>query len=292
MVSTTGTLQMTAAMLVAGTTGWLVIASGQDALTAVFYRCLFGAVAMALVCFTLPGSWQVRITLHQWLLVVAGGIALVLNWVLLFTAYASASVSVATVTYHTQPFMLTALSALLFREKISRQAALWLGVAFAGVVLIVSGGQPVRSGGEHYLSGVLLALGAAFCYSLVAIVARSVKQISPQKLVLIQLITGTLLLLPFMTPIEAENPVKAWSLLLILGVVHTALMSTLLYAGIGKLSGSLVAALSFIYPVVTIVVDWLVFAHRLTLGQFCGALIILIATAASYRLRNNASRRA
>lgn len=292
MVSTTGTLQMTAAMLVAGTTGWLVIASGQDALTAVFYRCLFGAVAMALVCFTLPGSWQVRITLHQWLLVVAGGIALVLNWVLLFTAYASASVSVATVTYHTQPFMLTALSALLFREKISRQAALWLGVAFAGVVLIVSGGQPVRSGGEHYLSGVLLALGAAFCYSLVAIVARSVKQISPKKLVLIQLITGTLLLLPFMTPIEAENPVKAWSLLLILGVVHTALMSTLLYAGIGKLSGSLVAALSFIYPVVTIVVDWLVFAHRLTLGQFCGALIILIATAASYRLRNNASRRA
>ncbi|QUG73599.1 EamA family transporter (plasmid) [Erwinia sp. E602] len=292
MVSTTGTLQMTAAMLVAGTTGWLVIASGQDALTAVFYRCLFGAVAMALVCFTLPGSWQVRITLHQWLLVVAGGIALVLNWVLLFTAYASASVSVATVTYHTQPFMLTALSALLFREKISRQAALWLGVAFAGVVLIVSGGQPVRSGGEHYLSGVLLALGAAFCYSLVAIVARSVKHISPQKLVLIQLITGTLLLLPFMTPIEAENPVKVWSLLLILGVVHTALMSTLLYAGIGKLSGSLVAALSFIYPVVTIVVDWLVFAHRLTLGQFCGALIILIATAASYRLRNNASRRA
>lgn len=289
MVSTRGTLQMTTAMMVAGTTGWLVITSGQDAITAVFYRCLFGAVAMALVCATLPGRWQMMFSARQVLLAITGGIALVLNWALLFSAYSFASVSVATVTYHTQPFMLTALSALLFGERISRQAAWWLVVAFAGVVLIVSGDRQGLADGQSYLMGVLLALGAAFCYSMVAIVARSIKQIPVHKLVLIQLFTGAVLLLPFISPVQAENPLKAWSLLIVLGVVHTALMSTLLYAAVSRLSGSLVAALSFIYPVVTIFVDWLILSHPLSLWQLAGSLAILLATSTSYRLKNKAA---
>lgn len=56
-------------------------------------------------------------------------------------------------------------------------------------------------------------------------------------------------------------------------------MSFLLYSAIQKIPTSLVGALSFIYPAVAIVVDWAVFAHRLSLLQMLGTAAILGAAA-------------
>lgn len=219
---------------------------------------------------------------RQFLLALVGGVALVLNWVLLFAAYSDASIGIATVAYHTQPFMLTALSALLFAEKITLAKAGWLLLAFFGLLLIVAGGETGQSYGEHYLRGILLALGAALCYAVVAIAARYLKQVAPQLLVLIQLTLGALLLLPLAELDVTAYHIETWMVLIALGAVHTGLMSTLLYSAIGKLPGNLVAALSFLYPVIAVLVDWVVFGHRLSLWQFAGGLAILLAAAASH----------
>lgn len=45
-IKTRGAVEMIAAMLISGTVGWPVIASGQSAVTVVFWRCVFGAFAM------------------------------------------------------------------------------------------------------------------------------------------------------------------------------------------------------------------------------------------------------
>ncbi|ROR10046.1 DMT family transporter [Erwinia sp. JUb26] len=282
MASARGTIEMTLAMAIAGTTGWLVMLSGQDAIAAVFWRCLFGAVAMLIVCFWGNAFRRGAITVRQLFLALAGGVALVMNWVLLFAAYSDASIGVATVAYHTQPFMLTALSALLFAEKITLAKAGWLLLAFVGLLLIVTGGESGQGYGEHYLRGILLALGAAFCYAGVAITARYLKTVAPQLLVLIQLTFGALLLLPLSKLNVSDYHINTWLVLIALGAVHTGLMSTLLYAAIGKLPGNLVAALSFLYPVIAVIVDWAVFDHRLGLWQFSGGLAILLAAAASH----------
>jgi drug/metabolite transporter (DMT)-like permease len=50
--------------------------------------------------------------------------------------------------------------------------------------------------------------------------------------------------------------------LLTLGIVHTGIMYQLLYSAIQKLPTPITGSLSFIYPVVAIVVDNLVFGHR------------------------------
>ena len=77
----------------------------------------------------------------------------------------------------------------------------------------------------------------------------------PQLIVLIQLTVGTLALAPFAglaTP--PASPID-WLLLATLGLVHTGLMSTLLYGAIQKIPTALVGALSFIYPAVVGVVS-------------------------------------
>ena len=45
-----GSFEMTAAMLISGTIGWFVLVSGQPVLDVVFWRCVFGAGTLLLIC--------------------------------------------------------------------------------------------------------------------------------------------------------------------------------------------------------------------------------------------------
>lgn len=136
---TRGAVQMILAMTISGTVGWPVLVLGQPPATVVFWRCAFGALAMLATCAALGQLKPGAINRRQLAVAILGGIALVLNWTLLFAAYAHASIAVATVTYHVQPFMLVALGALLFGEKLTANRLGWLLLAFAGMVLIVTG---------------------------------------------------------------------------------------------------------------------------------------------------------
>ena len=102
-----GSFEMTAAMLISGTIGWFVLVSGQPVLDVVFWRCVIGAPVLLVVCAALS---MLRGTLTPRLLAFAalGGVAIVLNWLLLFAAYSRASIAIATAVYNTQPFILDA----------------------------------------------------------------------------------------------------------------------------------------------------------------------------------------
>ncbi|MGP1188225.1 DMT family transporter [Serratia sp. CY54781] len=274
---TRGAVQMILAMTISGTMGWPVLVLGQPPATVVFWRCAFGALAMLATCAALGQLKQGAINRRQLAFAILGGIALVLNWTLLFAAYKHASIAVATVTYHVQPFMLVALGALLFGEKLTANRLGWLLLAFTGMVLIVTGRQ--NGGGDDYLLGVALALGAALMYAIAAAIVKQLAALPPQLIVLIQLTVGTLALAPFAGLATPPAAPLDWLLLATLGLLHTGLMSTLLYGAIQKIPTALVGALSFIYPAVAIVVDWAVFGHRLSLLQLLGTLAILGAAA-------------
>ncbi|WP_323150420.1 DMT family transporter, partial [Pseudomonas oryzihabitans] len=79
-----------------------------------------------------------------------------------------------------------------------------------------------------------------------------------------------LLLAPFAHFDALPQGVDAWASLLTLGIVHTGLMYVLLYGAIQKLPTALTGALSFIYPIAAIFVDWFAFGHRLELLQWIG----------------------
>ena len=74
---------------------------------------------------------------------------------------------------------------------------------------------------------------------------------------------------------QAEFTLKAWGAVAVLGLVHTALMYTLMYAAFQRLSAQAIAGLSFIYPVVALLVDLLWFGHRPAPVQALGMVLIL-----------------
>lgn len=274
-----GTAEMTAAMLISGTIGWFVLMSGQPVLNVVFWRCVFGAATLFVVCAAMGLLRRDMLTARILGIAAIGGMAIVINWLLLFASYSRASISIATAVYNTQPFMLIGLGALFFGERLTATKLAWLAIAFAGMLLIVQAKTGAGHAGTDYLAGIALALGAAFFYAIAAIAAKKLKGVPPHLIALIQVCVGILMLAFFADFARRPDSAEAWSMLVTVGVVHTGFMYILLYSAIQKLPTNLIGSLSFIYPIAAIVVDYIAFGHRLYLTQFVGAAAILIAAA-------------
>jgi len=278
-----GSWEMVAAMLISGTIGWIVLVSGVPVVEVVFWRCVIGALTLLVVCGLL-GYLRLDLLNYTKLgLAMLSGVAIVGNWLLLFESYARASISISTAVYNVQPFMLVMLAAVFLGEKITVQKLAWLSVAFVGMLAIVTAHGSQQNTGDDYLMGVALALGAAFLYAIAALIIKRLKEVPPHLMALIQVTTGALLLAPLMQWHSLSASMDAWAALLTLGVVHTGLMYVLLYGAIQKLPTAITGALSFIYPIAAILVDWIAFGHRLGWLQWLGVAAILLAAAGLQR---------
>nr|WP_319382561.1 DMT family transporter [uncultured Roseibium sp.] len=274
-----GAAEMSAAMTILGTIGFFVVLSGEPAIDVVFWRCAFGAVALMLIC-TVQGTFRRQIALRQIAVAALGGVAIVVNWAMLFSAYGKASIGVATAVYNTQPFILVGFGALFFAERLTAAKLSWLALAFFGVVLIVQA-KPAAPASENmdYAFGMALALGAAFFWAVAALLTKKLTGTPPQLIALIQVCVGILMLAPFVSWTSLPDSGVAWGALITLGAVHTGLMYTLMYGAVQKLPTYLQGAFSFLYPIVAIVVDYAAFEQTLHLSQFLGAAAIILAAA-------------
>jgi drug/metabolite transporter (DMT)-like permease len=269
---TRGTLELTLAMVLSGTLGVFVVESGASPFEVVFFRCLFGAVALGAYSLLRGFFTGHGFTPRKLGLAALGGVFIVFNWVFLFEAYRATSISLATVVYHTQPFFLVLLGALFLRERISGAKIGWLVLAFLGLVL-VSG---VRPGDTASLAGLGYALAAAVLYALATFVTKRITGVRPHLIALVQVVVGMPLLLPF---VEFGGVVGGgWGWLVGLGFIHTGLMYVLMYAAYAKLPTAKIAVLAFTYPAVAMGVDWAVYGHHIGLVQALGVPLIVLAS--------------
>ncbi|MBC2907368.1 DMT family transporter [Streptomyces cupreus] len=273
-----GTAQLTTAMVLSGTLGVFVVESGASPFNVVFFRVLFGALALG--GYIVARGWlrDHGFTPRTLGLALLGGVFIVFNWVFLFQSYENTSISVATVVYHTQPFYVVLLGALLFRERLTAAKVGWIGLAFAGLIL-VSGITPADfSSGGVYLTGIGQALLAALLYGLSTVVTKRISGVRPHLIALVQVLVGIPLLLPFADFGAMSGTGADWGWLVGLGIIHTGLMYVLMYAAYAQLPTAKIAVLAFVYPAVAMVVDWAVYGHHIGLVQALGVPLIVTAS--------------
>ena len=270
---------MTAAMIISGTVGWFVLAAGVSPRAAVFWRCLFGALAMLAVCGWLGQLRPRLLSRRQAGLCVLGGVALALNWTLLFGAYGHASISVATIVYHTQPFMLVALGALLQGETGRAQARL-------------PGAGLRRPGGHRRAGRRRLARGRLVRHRRRAGAGRGV--LLRDRRHHRQGLDGRAAASDRADPaahrrgadVALGRPARPAARL---GPAcrdrrgpHRPDVDAALQRA-AKTATSLIGVLSFIYPIVAMLVDALAFDQRMNAIQIAGAALILLSAAAMNR---------
>ena len=273
-----GILELVVAMFLMGTVGYFVVEAEQAANNVVFFRCLFGMMFLALYCFIAGFFKNTGLTKKSLLIIVLSSVFLFCNWILLFTSFKSASISTSTVVYHTQPLFFVIMWAVIFREAIALDKAAWIILAFVGVILVADVDLASFSFSSTYMTGIFLALSAAVLWAISAILVKQTKDIRPHLIAFIQMAVGVCVLLPFtdMSAMSSATDIQ-WGYLVILGGVHTCMVYILMYSSYPKLPVPVIAVLTFIYPAVAILVDFIFYDVSLGALQFVGMFLIMFS---------------
>ncbi|MBT1156626.1 DMT family transporter [Aminobacter anthyllidis] len=270
-------LNLAVAMAIAGTVGAFVTEAGLDPVTTVFWRCLFGALFLGAWCL-LRGYLPDR-SLSLARIARAGlcGVCMVLSWTAFFAGFAKTSIAVMTIVYHIQPFFVVLIGVLFLKERITADQIAWMAAAFMGVVLasgLVVSGNPVTA---SWMVGIAMALGGAFLYAVVTILAKGLGEQRPEITVLCQTVVGVVMLAPF-TNFSGHVPLASWSWLVGIGVLHTGIAYVMMFSAYPRLSTPVIGVLTFIYPVVAIIIDWAIYDHPISIAQALGMALIAVAT--------------
>ena len=268
----TAKLLMAAAMFIFGTIAPFVrnisVSSGELAL----YRAVLASLLVGGFLLVTKQQLQLASIKKELLLLLLSGAAMGINWILLFEAYKYTTVSVATLSYYFAPVIVMAVCPIIFKEKLSAKQIFCFVMATAGLVLITG----TAGGGNSDLIGIIFGLGAAVFYATVMLLNKFIKGVTGIHRTFIQFIAAIIVLLPYVALSGGftlgELSLTGWGALLIVGLIHTGITYCMYFSAL-KLPGQKVAILSYIDPLVAVLVS-LLLNETMTVPQIIGGVLI------------------
>ena len=270
-------LRMTAAMLVFGTIGPFVRQIPLGSGTLAMVRGVLGAgFLLAVAALGRQRLDWAAIRRNLPLLVLAGA-ANGVNWILRFESYRYVSVATATLCYYLAPVFVVFLSPLVLKERLSRRQVLCAGAALLGMWLLTG----TAGGGARAALGVLLAVGAAALYACVVLLNKSLREMPARDCTVVQLCAAAAALVPYVLLTERDAAaLTAAQMILVLtvGIVHTGVSYWLYFGAVPRLEGQTIAVLSYLDPVVAVLLSVFLLGEPMTAWGAAGAVLLLGAT--------------
>lgn len=274
-----------------GTIGIFVHQAHADPLTATWFRCAFGLLGLTLWLRMRGQIHRLRLSLADFLGVIAASVLMLLGWTLFFDAIARTGAGVAVVLFHVQPLWVLLIGSIWLKQAVSRTRLLGVLAAMLGLVFATGIGEQLPGGGNAagLSSDYWLGVGACLLGSLatagVTLIAKRMSAMAAGVLAWWQCAIGTVVL--WIWPAQQGWPAlgPAWFWLAGLGLLHTGLAYSLLYAGMARLDTGRIAALQFVYAATAILLDWMVLDRPLSALQLAG--IALMAAAIWFGERAN-----
>lgn len=211
-----------------------------------------------------------------WLL-LASGAAMGINWMLLFEAYQYTTISLATLSYYLAPVIVTALCPLLFHEKMTRTQVLCFLMSTLGVALIIGSGSV--HGGASDVRGICFGVSAAVFYAAVILLNKYITGVPALERTFVQFLAAILVLAPYVGLTSGFHPevlsATGWVNLLIVGFVHTGLTYCMYFSAIRTLPGQESSLLSYLDPIVSVLISVLLLGEPLAPIQIAGMVLFL-----------------
>ena len=203
----------------------------------------------------------------------------------IFSAFQRVSVALALLGFFTYPVLVALSDAAIRHESLGRPTVAALGLAVAGMVLVVAGGLGGAGAIQVDLLGLLLAFFAACAQTLFVGVSRDGYKSIPTLQAITVILLGDALAFVAIAivggdPAQLAGPFAhpgTWGYLLIGGAVGAGLASALFLTGIRLIGGVRTGILGLFEPVVGVALAAVVLAESVAPIQVVGGVLVIAA---------------
>jgi len=259
-------------MLLFGTNGYLVAHISLQSSQIVLVRTLIGGLVLSALVL-LQKDFALSKIKSEFRNLLAGGVALGLNWVALFAAYRMLNVSLATLIYYAGPMLVLLFSPWLFREKLTKRKLAAILIVAVGLLCITGS----IAAGKLSMAGLITAIASAMFYAALIVFNKRIHNTSGLQTAAVELDVAFVVVLlyvlftsGFSCPLAADIPY-----LLIIGLLNTGLAYFLYFSGMQRLPAQSVALISYVDPVSALLFSAWLLNEKMTMLQIAGAVFII-----------------
>ena len=271
-----GYLLMISSMIIWGSVGIFVRYIDQPPEVIVFFRVFIAFIALGILKFTKKKDNSGNaLSMKEYLILSMSGLFIALNWFFFFRAIKVTTIASATMSYYVAPVIVTLLSVFLLKESINKKTLIAVGLSFSGIILMTLMGS--QKGSNFNIVGVGYGLIAAFFYALVTISVKKLKDVPSHKISFFQMGISSLIFLPVIRHMRSFNAMSL-ILMIVVGVIHTCIALNLYFEGIKRIKVQHVGVLSYIDPLVAVILGGVFFNEMPGISTIVGGGMILSAT--------------
>ena len=262
-------------MTIFGTIGLFVrninLSSGEIAL----YRAILAMLLIGSILLITRQKINFKSLKKEIPFLLLSGVAMGINWILLFEAYNYTTVSVATLSYYFAPVIVTVACPILFKEKLTLKQIICFIASTIGLILITN----ISVSDGNNIVGILYGLGAALFYATVIILNKFIKNVDGIRRTFLQFCSSLFVLVPYVLLTSGINIISldgtSFIFLLIVGLVHTGITYCMYFSSLKELPGQKSAILSYVDPLIAVLVSVTILQETMTIWQIIGGILIL-----------------
>ncbi len=250
-------------------------------------RTLFAAIALGVLMAASRRPQSVR-TKKDLLALAAMGILLALHWWTFFYAIRISTVAIGLLGFAAFPVFVTFLEPYLFKEKLRRSD---VATAVAVTVGLAAVAWPVDLQAGRTL-GVIWGVLSGLLFAVLSLFNRKyVQQHSPLTVACFQNCFACLVLLPALLGAVGDLSPSDWGLLVVLGVICTALAHALFISSLIEVRAQLAGVVAALEPVYGIVFAFILLGERPKAITIAGGILIVGTICAAMLLRQRTKPR-
>lgn len=250
--------------------------AGMDPDSVLFLRYLLAIPILGIMLKSRGRNF--RLQRKEILPLIIMGLMVAISSLTLFQSYNYMEAGIASTLLFVYPIMVALIMAVFFREKLTLQTILCIGLALGGIAMLYQNGE----GTTLNMTGVLLVMASALSYAIyiVGVNQSTLKDVATLKLTFYVLLFGLSLFLvrvDFGRSLHIVHEWYTWLNLLALAAFPTAMSFLCTTRAIQYIGSTPTAILGALEPLTAVFFGVLIFGESLTMRIICGILMIIVA---------------
>jgi drug/metabolite transporter (DMT)-like permease len=258
-----------------------ILAANLPPFTSTFLRFLLASFFLVLFVLKKYGKFP-RINFKQLLLIIALGLTGVVGSnFFFFSGLKFITASRASMIIALNPSVITILSILIFKDKLTKLKFTGIIFSLIGVLIVISQGNIQVILQSNIGSGELFVLGCVLCWSSFTVLGKIImKELKPIIAITYACLAGVLILI---LPVYREDALQnitqysaeVWLSIFALGFLGAALSFTWFYEGIDKIGTSRAGIFINFVPIFATVMGVLILHEKLSPSLIVGAIFVV-----------------